>query len=189
MKKGNYNKVLLSVMSIFCISLYAKTEKPTWNTTERFDREYVMMLNAKPEDIFPLLCPVKEYEWLNGWKCRMLFSKSGYAEEGAMFYTASGFPLYRRLNFFVTEYSQNKRIRFLIVINKIGTIDFWINLFPQLDKTKLTWHYTVTSHSKLGTKLLMNELSPDKFTRTLKSNEMDLVYFLRMHKKRNKKNE
>jgi hypothetical protein len=37
--------------------------------------------------VFPLLCPVREAEWLDGWRYTMLFSESGLVERGAVFST------------------------------------------------------------------------------------------------------
>lgn len=57
---------------------------------KRLVRSYTQAVNATPEEIFPLLCPVREAEWLDGWQYTMLFSKSGLAEQGAVFSTPSG---------------------------------------------------------------------------------------------------
>jgi hypothetical protein len=54
---------------------------------KRAIKEYRQTINASPEEIFPLLCPVREAEWLGGWKCTMIYSKSGLVEEGAVFST------------------------------------------------------------------------------------------------------
>jgi hypothetical protein len=54
---------------------------------ERVVRTYTQTINATPDVIFPLLCPVRESEWLDGWKYTMLFSSSGVAEPGAVFST------------------------------------------------------------------------------------------------------
>jgi hypothetical protein len=51
-------------------------------------RTFVQRIEAPPEEVFPLLCPVREKEWLPGWDCRMIFSRSGLAERGAVFATA-----------------------------------------------------------------------------------------------------
>jgi hypothetical protein len=56
---------------------------------KRIVRTYTQTINGTPEAIFPLLCPVREAEWLDGWAYMMLFSKSGVAEEGAVFSTPS----------------------------------------------------------------------------------------------------
>ncbi|HWQ62701.1 MAG TPA: hypothetical protein VN521_10335 [Negativicutes bacterium] len=42
---------------------------------------------APPEKVFPLLCPVREKEWLDGWNYEMIHSKSGLAEQGCAFTT------------------------------------------------------------------------------------------------------
>jgi hypothetical protein len=31
-------------------------------------------VDAPPADVFPLLCPVREYEWIEPWSCDMIFS-------------------------------------------------------------------------------------------------------------------
>ena len=40
-----------------------------------------------PKKVFPLLCPVREAEYLDGWKYEMISSVSGYAELGCVFST------------------------------------------------------------------------------------------------------
>jgi hypothetical protein len=46
-----------------------------------------MRLPAAPERVFPLLCPVREAEWLPGWSAEVLHSVSGVAEPGCVFRT------------------------------------------------------------------------------------------------------
>ena len=54
---------------------------------KRITREYRQTIHATPEKIFPLLCPVREADWLDGWQYNMIYSKSGLVEEGAVFST------------------------------------------------------------------------------------------------------
>lgn len=54
----------------------------------RLIRTFVQRIEAAPEQVFPLLCPVREREWLPGWDCRMIYTQSGVAERGAVFETA-----------------------------------------------------------------------------------------------------
>lgn len=49
--------------------------------------EYETELEAPPERVFPLLCPVREREWIPGWRARVVYSQSGYAEDNALFRT------------------------------------------------------------------------------------------------------
>jgi hypothetical protein len=44
-------------------------------------------LESTPEKIFPLLCPTKEYDWIETWKCDLIFSESGFAELDCVFNT------------------------------------------------------------------------------------------------------
>src|SRR5512138_772202 len=45
-------------------------------------------LAADPDAVFPLLCPVREYEWIDGWRCELLHSLSGLVERGCIFATS-----------------------------------------------------------------------------------------------------
>ncbi len=43
---------------------------------------------AAPADrLFPLLCPVREYDWIDGWDCELVHTASGLVEEGCVFVT------------------------------------------------------------------------------------------------------
>lgn len=54
---------------------------------KRVTRGYRQKIDAPPENVFPLLCPVREAEWLDGWHFRMIHSESGLVEDGAVFCT------------------------------------------------------------------------------------------------------
>ena len=56
-------------------------------TARRTTRTYSQTINSSPEKVFPLLCPVREAEWLDGWQYAMIYSESGLIEEGAVFST------------------------------------------------------------------------------------------------------
>jgi hypothetical protein len=49
--------------------------------------EYTQMNPASPERVFPLLCPVREAEWIPGWQYTLTYSDSGVAELGCIFTT------------------------------------------------------------------------------------------------------
>lgn len=50
-------------------------------------RTHQFTVKAPLEKVFPLLCPVREYEWIPGWDCELLHSQSGVAEEDCVFRT------------------------------------------------------------------------------------------------------
>lgn len=56
---------------------------------KRAVRTYRQTIEAKPDVVFPLLCPVREVEWLDGWNHRMIYSASGLVEEGSVFSTSN----------------------------------------------------------------------------------------------------
>jgi hypothetical protein len=55
----------------------------------RVTRSYTQQIEADPDAVFPLLCPVREMEWLDGWAdhVELVHSDSGVAEEGCVFRT------------------------------------------------------------------------------------------------------
>jgi hypothetical protein len=58
----------------------------------RVERKYIQKLHGKPEDIFPLLCPVREKEWAVGWDPLQVFTTSGFAETDCVFTTGEDKP-------------------------------------------------------------------------------------------------
>ena len=56
-------------------------------TARRTTKTYRQTINATPEKVFPLLCPIREAEWLDGWQYAMIYSESGLIEDGAVFST------------------------------------------------------------------------------------------------------
>ena len=56
---------------------------------KRKRHSYKQTINALPERVFPLLCPVREGDWVEGWDPRLVLSESGVAEQDGIFITAS----------------------------------------------------------------------------------------------------
>lgn len=42
---------------------------------------------ARADEVFALLCPSREADWIPGWDCELIFTESGYAEEHCVFRT------------------------------------------------------------------------------------------------------
>ena len=53
----------------------------------RIAHEFTQTNPATPERVFPLLCPVREADWLPGWRYNLIYSDSGVAELGCVFTT------------------------------------------------------------------------------------------------------
>jgi hypothetical protein len=54
----------------------------------RATHTYRQRLQAAPDKVFPLLCPVREVEWANGWSPELVVSSSGVAERDCTFVTS-----------------------------------------------------------------------------------------------------
>ena len=55
----------------------------------RIAHTYVQQLVAEPARVFPLLCPVREADWIEGWDPLFVLSESGVAENDCVFVTAA----------------------------------------------------------------------------------------------------
>lgn len=55
----------------------------------RATRSYTQRLLAEPSRVFPLLCPVREADWIEGWDPVLVISESGVAETDCVFLTAA----------------------------------------------------------------------------------------------------
>ena len=81
--------------------------------SKRVVQNYEFSLQAAAENIFPLLCPTREYEWIDGWRCDLVYSDSGVAENNCIFRTA--FEGENELLWTVSRYEPDKAIEFVIV--------------------------------------------------------------------------
>jgi hypothetical protein len=55
----------------------------------RATRTYTQRLHGSPEAVFPLLCPVREADWIQGWDPILVVTNSGVAESDCVFTTAA----------------------------------------------------------------------------------------------------
>lgn len=60
---------------------------PAIRTPRRVRHGYRQAINATPDTVFPLLCPVREMDWLAGWRPHWVLSASGVAERHCVFQT------------------------------------------------------------------------------------------------------
>jgi hypothetical protein len=56
---------------------------------KRATRVYTQHLVSEPAAVFPLLCPVREADWIEGWDPTLVVSRSGVAEPDCVFMTAA----------------------------------------------------------------------------------------------------
>lgn len=102
-------------------------------TANRIKSSFVQQFQVPPGKVFPLLCPVREYEWIEPWQCEMLHSDSGIAEKNCIFRTR--FPGETSDDVWViSRYQPNTGIEF-VRVNAMRTMCLSITLTDNGDGT------------------------------------------------------
>ena len=116
-------------------------------TARRRERSWTLRAPAPPSEVFPLLCPVREHDWIEGWDCEMVFSDSGIAELGCVFTrTDETGPAV----WVVTRYEPDERIEFVITTPGSHVQHLVIRLEPDGDGSAVHWTRTITALSPDG---------------------------------------
>ncbi len=143
---------------------------------KRIVREYTQHLQAEPSQVFPLLCPVREYEWIEHWTCKMIYSDSGVAEENCIFTT--NFPDDGGEDVWVvSHYEPSREIQFVIV-NDRKVVRYSITLTDNGDgTTTAVWKQRITALNDLGNQAL-EHLTEKAYAHQMKTLETMLNHFL-----------
>lgn len=112
----------------------------------RVTRQYTQHLLAPLQVVFPLLCPVRETEWVAGWDPEVVFTISGVAEPDCVFLTRDDS---RCAVWILTRYDPAAgRLEYLKITLDVTACKISIALEPGADKTtEATIAYT---HTALG---------------------------------------
>lgn len=141
-------------------------------------KEYCQTIYASPDKIFPLLCPVREAEWLDGWRYTMIYSQSGLVEDGAVFSTPhEGEP---DTVWVVTKHDpSNHRVQFARFTHqsRVCVIDIGVRLRDERS-SYVDITYTYTGISPAGNKFIC-EITDDVFRSDMKQWENSVNYFLK----------
>lgn len=101
-------------------------------------------------EVFPLLCPKREEEWIPGWECETIWSGTGYNEEGAIFRTTK--PYETELYWSTLQYDVRDRIvDFLITAPHLYVLRFKISISsPRDGNLEIVFKQVFTSISEDG---------------------------------------
>ncbi len=108
-----------------------------------------MSLPASPQVLFPLLCPVREAEWLPGWSAQLVHSDSGFAEAGCVFTTPGDGP--EPWTWVIARHDAVEgRIRFIVTVpgSHVRVLDIDVQASPA--GCTATWTYTLTALTEAG---------------------------------------
>lgn len=61
--------------------------------SKRTLQEFSGTFETTVEELFPLLCPAREADWIPEWDCELIYTDSGYAEENCIFKTEKSNPV------------------------------------------------------------------------------------------------
>jgi hypothetical protein len=112
-------------------------------TSLRLSHTHVMHLPFPPEAVFPLLCPVREADWLRGWEARMVHSASGFAEPGCVFATP-GLDGTEWI-WVVSRHVPSSAVQFVVQAPGSHVTVLDITLQPESEGCRAAWIYTLTA--------------------------------------------
>ena len=122
--------------------------------TTRAQKEFVFEVAWPPEKVFRLICPVREGDWIEGWKADMVYAASGLAEDHAVFTT--DFPDRGHGTWVVSHYdAQRFEIGFTIFYADACVERLDVRLTPCSPAgTRTRWTRTYTALSEAGRRYL-----------------------------------
>ena len=114
----------------------------------RVTRTYRQHLVAPPSRVFPLLCPVREADWLEDWDPEVVFSESGVAEPDCVFLTGAS-P--GQAIWYITRHEPGKGLVEMIKVTPAVTAcRLTIRLRPAAGGSEATVSYSYTSLGPAG---------------------------------------
>lgn len=137
-------------------------------------------LEAQPYEVFPLLCPVREYDWIDDWDCSMISSRTGIAELNCVFSTKRDYGHSKPVEevWVITRYEPSRAIEFVKFCGGLYVIkyDIWLTSLPN-DQTQAIWTQTHIPLSARGETALESVTQGD-FQNMIKGLEDKLNRFL-----------
>jgi hypothetical protein len=117
----------------------------------RIVREFTFEVPVLPSVVFPLLCPVREYDWIDGWQCEMVYSDSGVAEDRCVFITR--FPNEPELVWMCVRFEPAAgKLRYVVTGpgSHVETLDIEVDEVE--GGSRLNWRRTYTALTEDGEK-------------------------------------
>lgn len=115
---------------------------------KRVIHEYEQTNEAAPERVFPLLCPVREADWVPGWQYRLVYSQSGVAELGCVFTTPNEDG--SEATWMCVAYEPPRKISYVWMWPAMVATRLDLELEPAGEKTRVHVRYAYTALSERG---------------------------------------
>lgn len=141
----------------------------------RRKQTYTQTIAATPEEVFPLLCPVREEDWVPDWRTRLVLSESGLVEEDCMFVTP-GDPA--DAIWITTDHNpETCRLRMYKVVPGLVVSRLDIALAEDGPDTKATISYEHTALSEAG-RVIVARHTEDTYREFMESWEANINSYL-----------
>lgn len=142
-------------------------------------RPLLLEYEARADEVFRLLCPVRENEWIPGWQeaCKVLHTDSGIAEEGCVFTTY--YPDEGRAVWLCSDYDPAAyRIEYIKHIEGKAIAKWQMRVEPLGPRRcVLISRFEMTALSEVGKRHVLNFFA-DRHDELLEGIRTKIVYFL-----------
>lgn len=141
----------------------------------RVTHTYVQTLVAPPAEVFPLLCPVREADWVPGWDPSLVLSASGVAEPDCVFITSAE-PI--DAVWYITQYEPEMGCLEMIKITPgVTACRLTIRLSPTTSGCTAAVTYTHTSLGPRGDEFITS-FTKDYYRKFMQDWESRIHYYL-----------
>ena len=121
---------------------------------------------SQPEEVFPMLCPVREYEYIPPWECDIVCLQSGFAEQGGVFTTHFPGDGDQKDVWVISRYDTNQAIEF-VRVSGLRSMIYRIELRgTQTGGTVVNWEQIITGLTAEGNRQV-EALTQSDFTAML----------------------
>jgi hypothetical protein len=124
---------------------------------------YKKRFSARPEEVFPQLCPTREADWIDGWIANLIYTDTGYAESHCILTTPDSNVLGPGL-WIVTRREPDKIHEFVVIREDSVVGHFTIELVDNGDGTcDSIWTLIFTATDEKGNAVIeaMPDMDPD----------------------------
>lgn len=138
---------------------------------------YRQLNTGNIQAVFPLLCPVRERDWLDGWQCTLVHSHSGLIEPGCVFTTPHHGK--QETTWYVTQHDPiHYSVEFVRITPGESIVKINIALQPiSHDSTETSITYEYTSLNETQNRFIQTELEHE-FKRSMMWWEKAINHYL-----------
>jgi hypothetical protein len=144
---------------------------------------FVQINDGPIEAVFPLLCPVREKDWIDGWNYTLVYSQSGLIEQGCVFTTPHHGV--SETVWYVSNYNKaNYEIEFIRVTPNEAVVKISIKLkqtnIPNKTEAHIKYQYTGLTDQQND--FIKNRL-PEEFRKSMEYWERAINHYLKTGEK------